>query len=595
MRQFFKMFFASALAMICTGIVLIFVFAWIISGVSRSVVESPAPQISADGILVLNTAAVLHERGSLNSFGALTGDQTRVPGLYDVLDAISKAANDQNIRGIFLKIAPTANGWATLQQLRDALEQFREKGKFIYAYGEVIPQKTYYLVSVADSIFLNPSGFLELKGLSSEIHFYKKALEKLGVRPQIFYTGEYKSATEPLREEKISDANRLQIAGVQRLIWGSILEAASGHSGVEADTLHEYISRGKTLFPEDALALQLIDGIRYIDQVEGSLARELGKKADAKLNYISVEDYVSYLASRKVYQDHRIAVLFGEGDIVDEASGQPYEIASADFAREIRSLRENKKIKAVVLRINSRGGSALASEVILRELNLLREKKPLIVSMGDMAASGGYYIACQADSIFTLPHTITGSIGIYTMFFDINKLLENKLGIQVDRVKNMPHADFPSFTRPMDDREGELVQSVVENIYRRFKKQVIEGRRMTAEQVDTLAKGRVWHGEDAVRLGLADGIGGLDRAIESAARKAGISSWQIVTYPQPEDVLTAWIRQMKGGVGMAGVQAVLSRETAAPDIVNHLMDQLRFLQKINGQYLMGQLFEFNIQ
>lgn len=586
------MFFASALAMIVMGVVLLIGIVWLIAGVSSSFTSSAPPSVKDHSILVLDMGVELNERGSESSLATFTGNFSHVPGLYDVLRAIEAAKNDKNIDGIYLKINPTYYGWATLQQLRTALLEFKKSGKFIYAYGEVIPQKSYYLASVADSIFLNPSGMLAIKGLSSEVSFYKNLLSKLEIIPHIFYVGEYKSATEPFRETKISTFNREQIQRLQNHIWDEVLDILAAKAGQSRNEIHQLIANMQIAFPQQALENKLIDKLAYRDEVETLLAARTGKDEVRKLNYMRMDIYSSHVIAKQKQQDQRIAILFAEGLITDGEPTETFEVASDDFVRNIRRLRDNPKIKAVVLRVNSRGGSALASEVILRELQLLKEKKPLIASLGDVAASGGYYIASHADSIFLLPHTITGSIGIYAMFFDINKLLENKLGIHIDQVKNTPHADFPNYARPMDEAEKKWIQSSIELTYDLFKERVATGRNLSMSFTDSIARGRVWHGLDAVDLGLADGIGDINRAVQSAAAKAGIDSWQIVTYPEPEDELYTFMRRMKGMGIQANIEPLVNQERGVWSSVARSLQQI---YRTQGIPLMELPFDIRIQ
>ncbi|HRO43681.1 MAG TPA: signal peptide peptidase SppA, partial [Flavipsychrobacter sp.] len=502
MKQFFKMFFASFLAMIVMSVIVFGLTVGLIAALASDAGED-GKEVAANSVLRIEMSKVIHEIGETNPFAAF-GGLAYSPGLYDIIKAIETAKTDKNVKGIFIKMDMTPNGWATLQQLRQALVAFKASKKFIYAYGEVAPQKSYYLASVADSIFLNPVGFTELNGLSSELPFFKGTLQKLEIEPEIFYAGKFKSATEPFREEKMSEPNRKQISDLQEDIWTEFTTAVASHSKVSAATVDGWAQTGAIQFPEDALRNKLIDGLAYIDQVEDIIRLKLDKKKDdkkkddEKINYVELDEYTSTVKRKRKMKDGRIAVLLAEGSITDGQKNEDFEIASEDFVAQIRKIRKNDKIKAVVLRVNSPGGSALASEVILRELQLLRAKKPIIVSMGDVAASGGYYIACQADSIFALPNTITGSIGVFTMLFNAEKMLQNKLGITFDEVKNAPYADFPTVTRALTAEEGRRMQAMVDTIYQTFMRRVATARRMETAMVDSIAQGRVWSGTDAL-------------------------------------------------------------------------------------------------
>jgi protease IV len=592
MKQFFKMFFASFLAMVVMGVVIFAIVIGIVAGIAGSSTSEKTTEVADNSVLLLETNKLIHEQGESNSFAPFSGDFAYSPGLYDVCKAIEHAKKDDNIKGILLKLSFTPNGWATMQQLRHSLADFRKSNKFIYAYGEMIPQKTYYLASVADSIFLNPVGYTELKGLSSTMPFFKGTLEKLEVTPEIFYAGKFKSATEPFRADKMSEPNRQQVAALQSDFWNEFLSAVAAHTKTSAAAVHQLALGGLVQFPVDALNNKLVDELLYWDQVESRIRTKTSQKADEKIKYVDLEDYASNVRANRKVQDDRIAVLFAEGSISDGEKNADYEIASTTFIEEIRKIKKNDKVKAVVLRINSPGGSALASEVILRELQLLRQKKPLIVSMGDVAASGGYYIACQADSIFALPNTITGSIGVFTMLFNAESLLKNKLGITFDEVKNAPFADFPSVTRPFSADENRKMQAGVDTIYSIFKRRVATGRRMQEFMVDSFAQGRVWSGTDALRIGLVDGLGGLDRAIYSAAKKANLKDYQVVTFPAPVDKFESMMRRFKGG----GVSATVIKAAMEEELGDNYeyIEQLKALNKMNGRAQMAMPFSLKI-
>ncbi len=323
----------------------------------------------------------------------------------------------------------------------------------------------------------------------------------------------------------------------------------------------------------------MIDATLYWDEVEQKLRSKLGKKDDDKINYLELDEYASYVRTKRKIDDTKLAVLFAEGDIIDGSSDEQFQIASQDLVEEIRKIKKNDKIKAVVLRVNSGGGSALASEVILRELELLRKKKPIIVSMGDVAASGGYYIACQADSIFAMPNTLTGSIGVFTMLFNTENLWKNKLGVTFDEVKNSNYADFPSMTRPLTVEEGKKMQAGVDTIYSIFKSRVAKARSMTIEAIDSIAQGRVWTGEDAKAIGLVDGLGDLNRAILAAARKAKVTDYQIITYPEPIDEFQAMLRRFKSaGVSESMMKTMVDRE---------LTERFQFVKMVKNLYRMN--------
>lgn len=585
MKQFFKMFFASMLAIIITSVLIIFVVVGMIVGATKSVTEEPATTVNANSVLVIDVNKTIYERSESNSLAALSDGSSFTPGLFDIVRTIDFARNDNQIKGILLKVEGSPSGWATMQQLRDALERFKESRKFIFAYGEGITQKSYYIANVADAVYLNPVGGFELKGLASQIPFFKGTLEKLEIKPEIFYAGQFKSATEPFRADKISEPNKVQIQAYQNDIWNTFLKTVVVKTGMDSNAIHNWATMGAIQFPTDALDKKLIDGILYWDEVESKILAKLGKKDNEKINYINMDEYASYARSRRKIDNNKIAVLYAEGDIVDGEAMADRQIASKNLVEEIRKIKKNDKVKAVVLRINSGGGSALASEVILRELKLLQKKKPLIVSMGDVAASGGYYISCMADSIFAMPTTLTGSIGVFTILFNTENLLKNKLGVTFDEVKNSEFADFPSFTRPMSATEAQKMQAGVDTIYETFKSRVAAGRRMSVTAVDSIAQGRVWTGEDAKVIGLVDELGDLNRALLSAARLAKVTDYQIVTYPEPIDEFQSMLRRFKkAGTSESVTKAMLEKELEG---AYQWLKSIKNLYRMNGKAQMA--------
>lgn len=542
MKQFFKFFFASFLALIVGGLVLFAIFFAIIGAIGSSITSGINQEekvfTQEKSILMIELKDHYQELGQNNMLALITGGASQVPGLKDVLNSIEYAQKDDKIKGIYLKINGSSNGLASAEQIRQALKDFKSSGKFIYAYGDYISQGDYFISSVADSIFINPLGSVEIKGLASEIMFFKGALDKLEVQPEIFYCGDFKSATEPFRMKKMSDPNRKQLAALQEDIWSQYLNAFAEHTKADPATIDSWAQKGLIQNAQDALQYKLIDGLKYKDQIETLLKEKTGLKEDEDVRFSTIADYSRNLPVS--VESDQIALLVAEGEIVDgEGSGRGGgpQIASETFIKEIRKIKKNDKIKAVVLRINSPGGSALASEVILRELALLKEKKPIVVSMGDLAASGGYYIASNADSIFALPTTITGSIGVFGMMFNTKALFNNKLGITFDGEKNAPFADFPNMTREMTQQEKTFIQNGVDSIYLTFKTRVSTGRKMDISYVDSIGQGRIWSGLDGLNLGLVDAIGGFDRAFKSAASLAKLDKYRIVTYPEADSKL----------------------------------------------------------
>lgn len=548
MKQFFKFFFASLLALVVAGGLFMLVFFGIVGAAVSSIGKEEATVIKDNSILVLDLGTPLHEVAQGNVLAAITGGSDDAYGLADVLNSIKEAKGDSKIKGIYIKAAGSPNGWATAQQVRDALKDFKKGGKFIYAYADFMTQRDYYLASVADSVFINPMGTIELTGLASQLTFFKGTLDKLEIKPEIFYCGQFKSATEPFRMDKMSEPNRKQQAAMQADFWSEMLMAIAEKTKADTATIFGWAKTGAIQTGNDAVKYKLADGLRYKDEVEALLKAKFGLKEDDKLRFASMGEYVKALpASTGVDQ---IALLVAEGEIVDgNGASSGYQIASERIIKEIRKVKENDKIKAVVLRVNSPGGSALASEIILREIQLLKKKKPVVVSMGDLAASGGYYIACQADSIFAMPNTITGSIGVFGMMFNTQSLFNHKLGVTFDTEKNAPYADFPNLNRPMTEQEKAFMQNGVDSIYHTFKSRVAAGRKMDIAYVDSIGQGRVWTGNAALKNKLVDALGGLDRAFASAATLAKIKSYKVVTYPAPKDQMEQLMQMLKGSGG----------------------------------------------
>lgn len=592
MKQFFKMFFASLLGVIVASVIAIGLFIGAIVGLATSAFNSSDEnkvRVKENSMLQLDLSESFHEQGEENSFSFMGNGGGSEAGVYEIAKAMQAAAKDDKIKGLYIKLAPSPNSFATLQQIREAVLQFKKSGKFVYAYGESITQGALYVASAADSIFVNPAGDVELKGLQTELAFFKNTLAKLEVEPQIFYAGKFKSATEPFRADKMSEPNRQQVMAIQADIWNEFTAAIATHTHTDAAAVNALAQTGAIQFPQDALSHKVVDGVKYWDEVESMMKSKLKVKDDKEIRFASLSDYADNdINEDEKDSDNRIAVIFAEGQISDGEANGDYEITDLDMAKTIRQVRNNDKIKAVVLRINSPGGSARASEIILRELQLLHKKKPIVVSMGDVAASGGYYIACAADSIFAMPTTITGSIGVFSMMFNTEKLMTNKLGITFDQVKNAPYADFPNGTRAMTVEEGALMQRGVDSIYALFKRRVANGRKMTEANVDSIAQGRVWTGIAAKRNGLVDDLGNLDRAISSAAILAKTKNYEVRTYPEKVDKFKSFMKMFKGKSAQDAVSTAVVNQLGneAKELV-----RLKKLSNMNGQSMMLLPFE----
>ena len=593
MREFFKSFFASLLAIIVAGVIGIGLIIGMIVGASKTLMDKDVKKSKGD-VIMIDLSKKIHEQGATNPFSMLNGNSSGYgAGLYDITKALKAAKTDGSIKGIMLKLSASPNGWATLQQLKNALTDFKTSGKFIYAYGEDITQSAYFVATAADSIYLNPAGGMDLKGFATVMAYFKGTLDKLELEPEIYYAGKFKSATEPFRADRISEPNRIQIQAFQNGMWNQFLEAAADFAHTDKAAIHQLAVTGAVQFPADGLKYKLISGLLYWDQVEQRVRAKTGQKESKDVKYISMNDYASNEKNDGKLADNKIAVIMAEGDIVDGESNSEVQIASKDLSEVIRKVRLNEKIKGVVLRVNSPGGSALASEVILRELELLKQEKHLVVSMGDYAASGGYYIASNADSIFAMPNTITGSIGVFSMMFSMDKLMKNKLGVTFDEVKNAPYADIPTATRPMTPEEGKRMQNSVDTIYALFKKHVSEGRRLKPADVDSIAQGRVWTGTDALSNGLVDGLGGLDRAIASVASLAKVKDYKVVTYPEPSDKLTNILKKL--GANTGADEAIRSAVKSELGEGYEWYEKLKGLTKMNGKAMMAMPFVLKVE
>lgn len=592
MKQFFKMFFASLFAMIVAGILVFGVLiGFLISAVSDATSEKEV-SVKENSVLVIDLSSIMKERSQKNSFSFMNDDNGFNFGLSEFNQAIAFAQNDKQIKGILIKTNGASLGWATAQKMRGSLLNFKKSKKFIYAYGDGISQGDYYLASVADSIFINPIGAVEIKGLASSLMFFKGTLDKLGITPEIFYAGQFKSATEPFRATKMSDPNRLQLATIQNHLWNMYTNDVALSRNLSPAAINSIAVNAQAQNAQDALNLKLVDQLYYWDEVETLLMKKT-KAANLKaINYVMMNDYVSQLDFDIAESKNKIAVLYAEGEIIDGKQTDENQVASTTMVEEIRKIANNDKIKAVVLRINSPGGSALASEIMLRELQLLKKKKPLIVSMGDVAASGGYYIASYGDSVFAQPSTITGSIGVFSMMFNIEKLLTDKLGITLDAEKNAPMADFPNATRQFTDKERVLMQQSVDQIYSVFKTRVSNGRHLPMSLVDSIAQGRVWTGIDALRLHLIDAYGDLDRALAAAAAIAHVADYKVVNYPAPIDKFEMFLQKFKGSNAAAIAKSYMQEQMNDEFI---WLKKIHQLKQIQGKAQMLMPFQLTIQ
>jgi protease-4 len=537
MLQFLKFVGATIVGLFLFGLLSIFILA----GIGSFFSSSEKPDIKENSVLILNLSKPLAERGTESPFDDLNlpiGGGTSKAGLLEIVQSIKNAKKDKYIKGIYINTQEVSAGYASLKEIRDALLDFKKSNKFIYAYGEYYSEGAYYIASVADKIYLNPNGIIEFNGLYSEVAFIKGVLEKLEVRPEIFRVGEFKSAVEPLILDKMSEANRLQVTSYLNAIYDVYLEDIATSRKIDKNQLRQISDSMLVRKPEDAVQYQLATHLGYEDEILEVLRKELKVDKKEKIKFVSPATY--YKSIEEKYSANKIAVLFAEGDI-NSGKSSDESIGSETIVSELRKLRKDDKVKAIVLRINSPGGSALASDVMWREIMLTKKEKPVIASMSDVAASGGYYMAMACDTIVAQSNTITGSIGIFGVLFNAENLLKNKIGVTTDRVKTGKFSDLGNPTRPITDQERRIIQDNVERGYETFTTKAAQGRRMSVENLKKIASGRVWAGSQAKENGLVDVIGGLDVAIDIAAKKAKLKEFQPKYYPVQQDFFTKLI------------------------------------------------------
>ena len=540
MRQFFKFMFASCLGVILAGVLMSLISVVIVGQIASSA-DKPKP-VKPNTVLLLTLEQPIPEQTNNMEMNPFDFKNQYILGLSDMVQAIGQAKADDRVQGIYLDLKQVAIGQATAAALRQALIDFRSSGKFVYAYGEYYTQGSYFLASAADKVYLNPIGDLDFRGFAMIQPFFKTMLDKIGVNMQVTYAGNFKSATEPFRLTQMSPENRLQVREFIESMYSSYLTGISESRNIPLADLKEIANGWKIRNPEDAVKMGLIDVSGYQDQAIGEMRGKLGLEDKDKVPFLELADYYK---AKHMDQDFsakdRIAVVYAEGSIQD-GEGQPGIVGDEQYVKWLEKIRRDDKVKAVVLRVNAPGGSALASENIWRELKLIKESgKPVVVSMGDLAASGGYYISCMADTIYAEPTTLTGSIGVFNMLPNAEVLFEEKLGITFDTVKT---GQFSTSLTPFyawTDPERQIMQKDVDEIYETFLQRVADGRGMTRDQVHEIAQGRVWTGQKAVDLGLVDAIGGLDKALASAASLAGLEKYRTMDYPRVKDPMQQFI------------------------------------------------------
>jgi protease-4 len=559
MKTFLKMTLAVIAGLIITNLLLFVVMISVFSGMAAA--GKKPVTIPEKSVLVIKTGAMIPDRSQGNPLSALdplTLTFTQTPGLNEILSNLKKAAADEKISGILIENGTMPSGWATADELRTALLEFRESGKFIYSYSDyMLMQESYFISTAADAIWINPASMFDFKGLAAEVTFYKEALDKLGVEVQVIRHGKFKGAVEPYMLDRLSDDNRLQISRYVGSLWGHVVSAISESRDVPAQRI---MSLADSLAGYDALRMTragIIDGVIYRDQLEDSIRNAIGLEKDKEINYVSMSKYsntqMKHAASGA---KSKIAVLYAEGNIV-MGEGDDTNIGGTRYADELRKLRLDSTVKAVVFRVNSRGGNAIASDQIWREVVLTEQVKPVVVSMGNYAASGGYYISAAAREIMASPVTITGSIGVFGLIPNAQALLNNKLGISSDVVRTNAHSDSPSVTRPLSSFEKDALQANVERTYSNFTGVVATGRNMRQTAVDSIGQGHVWSAADAKEIGLVDSFGGLNDAVKEAARLAGLEDYRTVEMPEPADIYTRLLKEMTGDMRANAIRAEL--------------------------------------
>lgn len=537
MKQFFKMMFASALGAILAAGLLITLSIFLLIGISASMSQPTAFSPSSNSVLKIELNGALSDQKTDNPYAMLLGEEDTELSLTDILKAIKEAKNADNIKGIYIEAGNLSAGSSSIDAIRRAITDFKESGKFVVAYGDQYTQGSYYLASVADKVYINPQGALLLTGMSSQTMFYKGLLNKLGVEMLIFKVGTYKGAVEPFMLDKLSDANREQISSYMNGIWDNITADIAKSRKITVEDVNHYADQGFAIaLPEKALECGLVDELKYKPEAE-EYVKDLAGQTDKKLKTVGV-DKVRNIKSKEGKSKNKIAVLYAEGEIT-EAVTSPYSMDKSiteKVAKELIKLKEDESIKAVVLRVNSPGGSAFTSEQIWKQVLELKKVKPIVVSMGDVAASGGYYISCAANKIVAEPNTLTGSIGIFGMFPNMTGLF-NKVALTTDVVKTNTYADLGDVSRPMREDEKALIQSRIESGYDTFITRCADGRGMTKAAIDSIGQGRVWTGEQAIEKGLVDELGGIEKAIAVAAKLADLKDYKLVEVSGSKDFL----------------------------------------------------------
>ena len=549
MKDFLKYVLATV-----TGIILLTVIMGILATISMvgiAASSASSTKVEENSVFTLMLSGQLDERAEENPLGMLSGQISENVGLDDIISSIRKAKENEDIKGIYIEAGIfSSDSPASSHAIREALIDFKKSGKWIVAYADSYEQSSYYICSVADKIFLNPQGMVDWHGLGATPYFVKDLLAKLGIKVQLCKVGKYKSAPEMLTADGMSEPNREQVTAYINGIWQVMLKEVAESRKIAVDSLNAYADRFIALSkPEDYVKLKLVDKLLYTNEVKGEIKKMLKIDPDESFPQLTLKDMENVKGKKK--EGDQVAVYYAYGDIVDSDTGdmtdQEHSIVASKVCKDLEKLAEDDDVKAVVLRVNSPGGSAYASEQIWHAMTSLKAKKPVVVSMGGYAASGGYYISCPANYIIAEPTTITGSIGIFGMFPDFSGLLTEKLGIKFDEVKTNKHAAFGTMSRPFNAEEMALLEQYIDRGYQLFRKRVADGRKQSVEAIEEIAQGRVWLANDALKNKLVDEIGSLDKAIEKAAKLAKLSEYHATCYPEPTNWFDALMNQGNKG------------------------------------------------
>ncbi|MBT8326488.1 MAG: signal peptide peptidase SppA [Bacteroidia bacterium] len=588
--RFFKVVFASALGYILAAALIIGFFMVIAVGIASS--AKPKVEIPSGSVLNMKlNYPIMDKVQTSDPFAALAAldPNTQIPvGLNDILHSIEKAKTDENIKGIILDLTTLSAGYAKLSEIRNKLEEFKETGKFVYAYADYYYYQTYYLASVADSVFVNPEGEMAFTGMVAEVAFFANSLEKLGVEMQVVRAGKFKGAVEPFTRNNLSPENKEQIQVYINSVFDQTLEKISETRGISVEKLKEDADKLEIKGVAQFIENKYIDAAVYKDEFYSAMKRRMGIETTEKVPLVSELKYSKTLGKRGAGKE-RIAIVYSNGEIVG-GKGDGTQIAAEDVVATLKKVREDDRVKAVVFRINSRGGSSLASDIIWREAKLLAETKPLIVSMGDVAASGGYYIATPASKIVAEPTTITGSIGVFGLIPNAQKLLNDKLGMNFEYVGTGAHSDIGRIDRDMTADERAYIEQIIDRIYDTFLTRVSDGRNMTKDEVNEIAQGRVWTGVMAKEVGLVDELGGLEKAIELAAGEAELEEYKIKEYPRETDPFNMLINKMNGNSSIEAQLAKLSEASVFGKYVKSLAD----LEKWGSEHSVQAMMPYDI-